>query len=85
MNASDKGLSAEATIGVYGEIKQSEEGVGEITVKKQRWVYKDTKFSDIKIDMKTGVVNVSGSLSLFVEMVSAEKYKLLLELALLFL
>jgi hypothetical protein len=65
MNASDKGLSAEATIGVYGEIKQSEEGVGEITVKKQRWVYKDTKFSDIKIDMKTGVVNVSGSLSLF--------------------
>lgn len=65
MNASDKGLSAEATIGVYGEIKQSEERVGEVTVKKQQWVYKDIKFSDIKIDMKTGVVNVAGSLSLF--------------------
>lgn len=65
MNASDKGLSAEATIGVNGEIKQSEERVGEVTVKRQQWVYKDTKFSDIKIDMKTGVVNVAGSLSLF--------------------
>ena len=65
MNASDKGFSADATIGVYGEIKQTEERVGEVIVKKQQWVYKDTKFSDIKIDMKTGVVNVSGSLSLY--------------------
>ncbi len=65
MNASDKGFSAEATIGVYGEIKQTEQRIGEVVVKKQQWVYKDIKFSDIKIDMKTGVVNVMGSLSLY--------------------
>jgi len=65
MNSSGNGFAAEAVIGMTGEIKQIEETQGDITVKRQEWRYKDTKFSTIKIDVNGGAFKLDGTLSLY--------------------
>jgi hypothetical protein len=65
MNSSGNGFGAQAMVNISGEVKQIEETQGDLIVKRQEWRYKDTKFSNITINVKTGAFSLDGSLTIY--------------------
>ena len=70
MNESDKGFSAQSVVSITGEMVESApevRGDGTVTAARQEWKHKDTRISDIELDVDMDAFQLRGKLSLYRE------------------